>query len=64
VKTIKYGNKAKEILDLVKERKRERPDLILLDIVLSDISGIEILKEAKKEKGISDIPFFYFNQLY
>ena len=36
----------------------EQPDLILLDLVLPDINGIEILKKVRKEKGISGIPFF------
>jgi hypothetical protein len=41
VETIKYGNKAKEILNLVKEGKREGSDFTLLNVVLPEISGIE-----------------------
>ena len=45
-------------MDKVKEGKKEKPDLILLDLVLPDINGVEILKQARKEKGTADIPFF------
>lgn len=33
-----------------------RPDLILLDIMLPDMDGISILKRLKKDKAIKDIP--------
>ena len=42
-------------LRLAKEKK---PDLILLDLILPDINGIEILKKAKKDENLKDIPFF------
>ena len=33
-----------------------RPDLILLDIMLPDMDGISILKRLKKDKATKDIP--------
>lgn len=33
-----------------------RPDLILLDLKLPKVSGLEILKQVKGEGGLSDIP--------
>ena len=44
--TVKYclsGRKAMEII------KRDSPDLILLDIWLPDLSGIDVLKQVKVE---------------
>ena len=57
-RVIKYGYQAKEELEKIKNNKEKRPDLVLLDLVLPDINGMEILKLARGEKGISDIPFF------
>ena len=58
VETLRYGYEAQKRLNEIKEGKKEEPDLILLDLVLPDVNGIEILKQARKEKGIDNIPFF------
>ena len=47
-----------EKLEKVAKGSKERPDLVLLDLVLPDINGIEVLKKARLQKGIDDIPFF------
>ncbi len=41
------------VIQLVKDNL---PDLILMDIQLSDISGIDLIKELKKDKDTSEIP--------
>ena len=34
------------------------PDLILLDFLLPDIDGMEVLKEIRAQKDAKDIPIF------
>ena len=40
-----------------------KPDLILLDIVLPDIDGFEILKELKEDRKTADIPVIIISQM-
>lgn len=47
---VTEGKKALEIA------KKEKPDLILLDILMNDINGIEVLKQFKKDKELAEIP--------
>jgi len=48
--SIRSGDAA---LDLV---KKERPDLILLDLMLPGVSGLEICKGLKREESVAAIP--------
>ncbi|MBU4298940.1 response regulator [Patescibacteria group bacterium] len=57
VDTLMLGKDALERLNKIKEGKKEKPDLVLLDLILPDVHGLEILKIAKKEKETKDIPF-------
>ncbi|PJA00378.1 response regulator [bacterium (Candidatus Gribaldobacteria) CG_4_10_14_0_2_um_filter_33_15] len=41
----------------------EKPDLILLDLMLPKKSGFEILKEIKKDEKIKDIPVLILSNL-
>jgi DNA-binding response OmpR family regulator len=41
----------------------QRPDLILLDIMLPKMSGFDLLKEIKKEKKTKDIPVILLTNL-
>lgn len=43
--------------------KKEIPDLILLDILLSDINGIEILKKIKEDSTTKKIPVILLTNL-
>jgi len=40
-----------------------QPDLILLDVVLPDMDGFEILEAVKKEESIRNIPVYVFSNL-
>lgn len=39
--------------------KAQKPDLILLDIIMDHISGIEILEQIRKDESISDTPVIF-----
>ena len=51
---------ASEIGEGIEIAKKERPDLILLDILLPRENGISFLEKIKKE-GIKDIPVVAFS---
>lgn len=57
VEALRMGAEGLERLTEIKEGKKEKPDLVLLDLILPDIDGIKILEKAKKEKETKDIPF-------
>jgi len=47
----------------LKELKRTIPSLILLDIILPDINGYEILKRIRSDKRLKDIPVFFLTAI-
>ena len=51
-KTV-YANDGEEALDLA---RKELPELILLDLMLPVMDGLEVCKELKKERKTSGIP--------
>ncbi len=42
--------------DLIKSLKDNKPDLVILDLMLPDVDGNEICKYMKKKKNLSNIP--------
>lgn len=43
--------------------EEEEPDLILLDVILPQMDGFEILKEMKKKKKLKNIPVILLTNL-
>ena len=36
--------------------RREKPDLVLLDLMMPDVDGWEVYRQMKAEEGLKDIP--------
>jgi len=47
----------------LKKAKDEKPDLILLDIILPGLNGFEVCKHLKKDKETKDIPIIMLTSL-
>lgn len=58
VEILDLGQKAIERLREIREGKKEKPDLILLDLILPDINGISVLKEARKYPETKNLKIF------
>jgi len=54
---------AKDGEEALEKIKKEKPDLILLDIMMPKKDGLEVLREVKKDPSISDIPVFMLTVL-
>ena len=44
--------------EALKFAKYKKPDLILLDFVMPEMSGIEALEELKKDASLKDVPVY------
>jgi CheY-like chemotaxis protein len=55
---ITLGREAIERVKKIREGKEEKPGLVFIDLILSDINGIEILKEIKGNSKTKDITSF------
>lgn len=46
----------KDGLEAITLTRNERPDLVLMDIQLPEISGLDVTRRLKSDQSISDIP--------
>lgn len=49
-----------QALDMI---RKEKPDAILLDIIMPKINGLDVLKQIKEEEEIKKIPVFLLTNL-
>ena len=58
IEILKSGREGLERLKKIDKGEKEKPDLVLLDLILPDVNGINILEKARKNKSLKNIPFF------
>ena len=51
-----YASVARDGEAALKQIREERPDIVLLDIVLPRLNGFEVLEELKKDEALRQIP--------
>jgi DNA-binding response OmpR family regulator len=65
----KLRNEGYEVLEAVdgeeglKKIKEEKPDLILLDLILPGIDGFEVLAKTKEDPNVAQIPVIILSNL-
>lgn len=65
-KLLKEGYEIVEAIDGedgIKKVTEEKPDIILLDIILPGIDGFEVLKKIKEDEKVQDIPVIILSNL-
>ena len=65
-KLIKEGYETSEAVDGeegIKKIKEEKPDLILLDLILPKVHGFEVLNKLKEDEETKDIPVIVLTNL-
>lgn len=65
-KLIKEGYKISEAIDGeegIKKVKEEKPDLVLLDLILPGIDGFEVLLRMREESALTRIPVIILSNL-
>ena len=55
---IRLGREAIKKIKTIAESNKDKPNIVLVDLILPDINGIEILKEIKNNENTKDIRVF------
>ena len=58
VEGINSGKRAMEVIQEIQEGKKEKPALVLLDLVMPDINGLEILYAIRKNEVTKDMTVY------
>ncbi|MEK7664377.1 MAG: response regulator [Patescibacteria group bacterium] len=58
VEIFGLGQDIIKVLKSIKAGEREKPDIILLDLILPDMNGIDVLKEIKSNEESKSIKVF------
>ena len=64
IEIIDMGRDAIKRLEEIRQGKKEKPDLVLLDLILPDINGIEVLKEARKYPETKSLKIYILTNYY
>ncbi len=65
-KLIKEGYETSEAVDGeegIKKIKEEKPDLVLLDLILPGIDGFEVLSKKREDSNLAQIPVIILSNL-
>jgi len=67
VRKLKMENfevvEAEDGADGLKKIKEEKPDLVLLDLILPEMDGFEVLEQKRRDEEIKDIPVIILSNL-
>lgn len=58
VEFFKLAQSALDKIEEIKQGKAEKPDLVVIDLLLPDMNGTAVLEELKKSSAMKDIPVF------
>lgn len=58
VETITTGSQSIEEINKTSESSDNMPDLVLLDLILPDMNGLEVLEKMRKNDRTKDLPVF------